>query len=65
RAGVKFKDADLLGLPIRITIGSRALKEGNVEIKPRNSSTVFRVPKTDAIARTVGMIREMEREFAL
>jgi prolyl-tRNA synthetase len=65
RAGVKFKDADLLGVPIRITIGSRALKEGNVEIKPRNSPTVFRVPKADAIERTVEMIREMEREFDL
>ncbi len=65
RAGVKFKDADLLGLPIRITIGSRALKEGNVEIKPRNSPTVFRVPRPEAVARTVEMIRELEREFDL
>ena len=36
-AGVKFKDSDLLGIPIQVTIGRRNLKEGKVEIKNRNS----------------------------
>jgi len=36
RPGVKFKDADLLGMPIRITIGAKALANGNVEVKPRS-----------------------------
>ena len=36
-AGVKFKDSDLLGIPIQVTIGQRSLKEGKVEIKNRNS----------------------------
>ncbi len=36
-AGVKFKDSDLLGIPIQITIGRRSLQEGKVEIKKRNS----------------------------
>ena len=35
RPGVKFKDADLLGMPFRITIGAKALANGNVEMKPR------------------------------
>lgn len=35
RAGVKFTDADLLGIPWRVTVGERALKEGQVEIKNR------------------------------
>ena len=35
RAGVKFNDADLIGLPIRVTAGEKALKEGMVEFKPR------------------------------
>jgi prolyl-tRNA synthetase len=35
RAGVKFNDADLIGCPIRITVGEKALKEGMVELKPR------------------------------
>jgi prolyl-tRNA synthetase len=36
-AGVKFKDADLIGLPLRITLGERGLKEGNVEVKLRSA----------------------------
>jgi prolyl-tRNA synthetase len=36
RPGVKFKDADLLGMPIRVTIGAKALANGNVEVKPRS-----------------------------
>ena len=35
RPGVKFKDADLLGMPLRVTIGAKALASGNVEMKPR------------------------------
>jgi prolyl-tRNA synthetase len=35
RPGVKFKDADLLGMPIRVTVGAKALANGNVEMKPR------------------------------
>ncbi len=35
RAGVKFNDADLIGCPIRVTAGEKALKEGMVELKPR------------------------------
>ncbi len=35
RPGVKFKDADLLGMPFRITVGAKALANGNVELKPR------------------------------
>lgn len=44
-AGVKFADADLIGLPIRITIGNRSLKEGKVEVKIRETgeTTAFLV----------------------
>src|SRR5690606_5657562 len=35
RPGVKFKDADLIGLPFRITVGDRGLKDGVVELKAR------------------------------
>ena len=37
RAGVKFNDADLIGPPLRITIGERGLQAGNVEVKPRTA----------------------------
>ncbi len=35
RPGIKFKDADLIGIPLRVTVGARTLKEGNVELKAR------------------------------
>ena len=35
RAGVKFNDADLIGAPIRVTVGEKALKDGMVELKLR------------------------------
>jgi prolyl-tRNA synthetase len=38
RPGFKFKDADLLGIPVRITIGTRHLKNGQVEMKLRSDS---------------------------
>jgi len=37
RPGIKFKDADLIGIPLRVTVGVRNLKEGNVELKVRAS----------------------------
>ena len=37
RAGVKFKDADLIGIPLRITVGSKNLAQGNVELKIRKT----------------------------
>lgn len=37
RAGVKFKDADLIGIPLRITVGRKDLAEGNVELKIRKT----------------------------
>lgn len=40
RPGIKFKDADLIGIPLRITVGARSLKEGNVELKERASGEV-------------------------
>ena len=38
RAGVKFNDADLVGPPVRVTIGERGLQNGNAELKPRIAS---------------------------
>ncbi|HEX9388857.1 MAG TPA: YbaK/EbsC family protein [Anaerolineales bacterium] len=44
RAGVKFNDADLIGCPIRITVGEKGLKEGMVELKPRTEKENQLVP---------------------
>jgi len=48
-AGVKFKDADLIGLPKRVTIGSKSLKEGKVEIKDRATGNVEKMSMSEAV----------------
>lgn len=45
RAGVKFKDADLVGFPIRITIGQKAIKEGMIEVKIRRTGKITMLSK--------------------
>ena len=54
RAGIKFKDADLLGTPLRITIGMRSLKEQKVELKLRTESESTLIP----LRETSRIIRE-------
>jgi prolyl-tRNA synthetase len=49
--GVKFADADLIGLPLRITIAAKALAAGGVELKPRDSEAKEVVPLTQVIER--------------
>jgi len=49
RAGVKFKDADLIGIPYRIVIGEKNLKEGLVEIKERKTGVVDKVKVAEAV----------------
>jgi prolyl-tRNA synthetase len=49
RAGVKFNDADLVGCPIRITVGERGLQNGMVEVKHRNGSEVEQIPLVEII----------------
>jgi prolyl-tRNA synthetase len=44
RAGVKFNDADLLGIPIRLTVGGKGLKNGIVEMKLRRSGETGELP---------------------
>ncbi len=44
RAGVKFNDADLIGCPIRVTVGEKALQNGMVELKPRKEKENKLVP---------------------
>ena len=48
RPGVKFKDADLLGIPLRITVGRRA-GEGIVEVKRRDSSETSEITVEEAV----------------
>jgi prolyl-tRNA synthetase len=56
RPGVKFKDADLLGLPLRVVVGKKSLAEGKVEIKARASKTAELVAASEAAAHLVARI---------
>lgn len=56
-AGRKFNDADLIGIPFRITIGKRGLAERNVEIKHRASNTVEMVSTDKAVERILALSR--------
>ena len=58
RPGVKFKDADLIGIPLRITIGGRGLKEGIVELKWRSHSQVEKLPLAEAEARVAAAVAQ-------
>jgi prolyl-tRNA synthetase len=58
RPGVKFKDADLIGIPLRITIGPKGLAEGLVEVRRRRTKEVQKVPKGEV----VGMIKAVVSE---
>jgi len=49
RPGVKMKDADLLGVPLRLTIGKRGLAEGKVEVKARRGGEVTFVPLAECV----------------
>lgn len=56
RPGVKFKDADLLGMPVRITIGARGLKEGNVEMVVRKTLEKETVPVGDIVEKLISVL---------
>ena len=61
RAGVKFKDADLIGIPLQIIIGGKSLQQGLVEIKFRRTGEVVKVRKEEVLDK----IREiLKKEMA-
>jgi prolyl-tRNA synthetase len=57
RPGSKFADADLIGIPIRLTIGDRGLKEGKVELKKRNAPESEMVAIGEIPARVKSLLR--------
>ncbi len=57
RPGVKFKDADLIGIPLRITVGERNLKDGKLEFKERRSGEVLLVDLDDAVATVLKSVK--------
>jgi prolyl-tRNA synthetase len=63
RPGVKFKDADLIGIPLRLTIGGKGLKEGIVELKWRSQKDVVKVPLAEAESRVASAVAEAKAKF--
>jgi prolyl-tRNA synthetase len=61
RPGIKFKDADLLGLPIRVGFGERALAEGQVEVKLRHKSDVEKMPAEGIAERVLAIVAELKQ----
>ncbi len=59
RPGVKFKDADLIGYPLRITVGPKAVDEDSVELKVRRNGEMVNVTKAEAAAKAVEMLEEL------
>jgi prolyl-tRNA synthetase len=63
RGGVKFKDADLIGIPIRITVGKKAIVDGNVEIKLRNDPQNQKVAIGQAAEKAILLIDTLKKKL--
>jgi len=57
RPGIKFKDADLIGIPLRVTVGAKSLDRNCVEFKPRTDKAAQDLPLADAVERLTTMVR--------
>ena len=64
RPGVKFMDADLIGLPLRVTVGEKSLKKGGAELKRRNSKESVVVALSELVERVRIEIRDLQAEIA-
>ena len=58
RAGVKFNDADLMGVPVRLTVGKRGIGKGVAELKVRRTGLMNEVPLGNGLAEAVKVILE-------
>jgi prolyl-tRNA synthetase len=64
RPGVKFKDADLVGIPIRVVIGSKGLAQGKVELKRRGVKEVELIPIDGAAEEISRRVRDALKRLA-
>jgi prolyl-tRNA synthetase len=63
RAGVKFKDADLIGIPVRITVGKKALQQGNIELKLRSEPKAQPVAIASAVTKTIELVKSLKESL--
>lgn len=59
RAGIKFKDADLIGYPVRVTIGKKWQESGNVEIRVRRTGETIEVPLAECKAKVMEILEDL------
>lgn len=64
RAGVKFKDADLIGLPLRITVSDKAVQEGTIEVRIRKSGEVHEVKINELVPAVKALLASADRTGA-
>ncbi len=64
RPGFKFKDADLIGIPLRVVIGGKGLQNGEVEIKWRTAEHPQKVPIAEGVQTVLSLLEERRREEA-
>lgn len=57
RAGVKFKDCDLIGYPLRITVGPKAVENDTIELKVRRNGETAEAGKADVVAKAIEMLK--------
>ncbi|MHC4583833.1 MAG: proline--tRNA ligase, partial [Planctomycetota bacterium] len=63
RGGVKFKDADLIGIPVRVTVGKRSVAQGNVEIKLRCESGSQKVSIEKAGDEVIKLVESLKEQL--
>lgn len=63
RGGVKFKDADLLGIPVRITVGKKSVAEGNAEVKLRGEKDSSKVSIDSASGEVVKIVNGLKENL--
>jgi prolyl-tRNA synthetase len=62
-AGVKFADADLIGIPLRVTLSARSLKNGGVELKYRKTGALEHIPLDQTVPRLQEIIQALKHEI--
>ncbi len=63
RGGVKFKDADLIGIPIRVTVGKKSLEQGNIEIKLRAEVDRKTIPVDNCIDQVITIVNDLKAKL--
>ncbi|MGD0282980.1 MAG: His/Gly/Thr/Pro-type tRNA ligase C-terminal domain-containing protein, partial [Dissulfurispiraceae bacterium] len=58
RPGVKFKDADLIGIPVHVIIGEKSLKDNMIEVKNRRTKETLKVQLEDALGTIIKIVHD-------